>query len=166
LYGYRTLTCDPSATRRKIARSHGIAEVAEAVPVRDPAYAKRVGFGLDCSGHEQAVLDLCDVVRPWGEVAIVGVPWVPRTSLLAQKLLHSVFYNFVDLKSGWEARAPEGHGEIFEHEMALHWLAEGRLKVEPCAYRKVSPADPQPQYQDLLHGKVDELTVMFDWRQL
>jgi threonine dehydrogenase-like Zn-dependent dehydrogenase len=76
--------------------------VVEAVPVRDPAYAKRVGFGIVCSGHEQAVLDLCDVVRPWGEVAIVGVPWVPRTSMLAQKLLHSVFYNFVDLKSGWE----------------------------------------------------------------
>ena len=86
--------------------------------------------------------------------------------MLAQKLLHSVFYNFVDLKSGWEARPPEGHSEVFEHEMALRWMAEGRLKIKPCAYRMVPPADPQPQYQDLLHGKVEELTVMFDWRQL
>jgi threonine dehydrogenase-like Zn-dependent dehydrogenase len=166
IYGYRTLACDPSAKRREIARRHGIADVAEAIPLRDPLYAKRVGFGLDCSGHEQAVLDLCDVVRPWGEVAMVGVPWVPRTSMLAQKLLQSVFYNFVDLKSGWECRPPEGHGEVFEHEMALRWVAEGRLKVDPCAYRVASPADAQRQYQDLLHGKVEELTVMFDWRQL
>ena len=167
--GYQTIACDPSEKRRKIAQRHGLRQVIANVPVNDPLYAKKIGFGLDCSGHEQAVLDLCNSVRVWGEVAIVGVPWIPRTSLLAQKVLHSVFYNYVDLKSGWEGQmptAPHIHSEQKEHATAMQWLEEGRIKIDPSTYRKVSPSNPQEQYQELLHNQLDELTFMFDWRQI
>ena len=75
------------------------------------------------------MLDLCNVVRVWGEVALVGVPWVARTPLLAQQILHSVFYNYVNMKSGWEGAmpaAPSPHSEVHHYAAALRWLAEGR----------------------------------------
>lgn len=168
-FGYQVLACDPNAGRREIARQCGIINIMDNVPVNDQRYAKKVGFGLDCSGHEQAVLDLCNIVRTWGEVSMVGVPWVPKTSMLAQKILHSVFYNFVSLKSGWECQmppAPDIHSDWSHHLAAMRWLAEGRLKITPCVYRKVPPDNPQQQYQDILNNRLDELTVMFDWRQL
>ena len=168
-FGYQVLASDPNEKRRKIAQCHGIGQVVASLPVNDPLYAKKVGFGLDCSGHEQAVLDLCNLVRVWGEVAMVGVPWTPKTSLLAQQILHAVFYNYVNLKSGWEGSmppAPDIHSDPSHHLTALRWLAEGRVRIEPCLYRQVSPRQPQEQYQDILHNRLDELTVMFDWRQL
>ena len=130
---------------------------------------KKVGLGLECSGHEQAVLDLCNVVRVGGEVALIGVPWTPRTSLLAQKVLYALFHNYVNLKAGWEWQMPADpaiHSNVYHLVAAMRWLAEGKLKVADGAFRRTPPTDPQKHYQDILHGRLDELTVLFDWRQL
>ncbi len=169
LLGYQVLGCAPGEKRRRIAQEHGIHATAAAVPITDPEYQKKVGLGLECSGHEQAALDLCNVARVGGEVALVGVPWAPRTSLLAQQVFHSVFHNYVNLRTGWEWNMPADpaiHSHRYHIETALRWLAEGRLKVGPGAFRRTPPTDPQKHYQDILHGRLDELTVLFDWRQL
>lgn len=169
IFGYQVLGCDPSEKRRRIAQEHGIRATATGVPLTDPQYQKKVGLGLECSGHEQAALDLCNVARVWGEVALVGVPWTPRTSLLAQKVLYAVFSNYVNLKTGWEWQMPADpavHSHRYHLETAMRWLAEGKLKVSDGAFRRTPPTDPQKNYQDILHGQLDELTVLFDWRQL
>lgn len=169
IFGYQVLGCDPSEKRRRIAEHHGIHATAAGVPLTDPQYQKKVGLGLECSGHEQAALDLCNVARVWGEVALVGVPWTPRTSLLAHKVLYAVFHNYVNLKTGWEWQMPADpaiHSNRYHLETAMHWLAEGKLKVADGAFRRTPPTDPQTHYQDILHGRLDELTVLFDWRQL
>ena len=89
--------------------------------------------------------------------------------MLAQQILHSVFYKYVSLKSGWEGRmppSPDIHSAASHHGTAMRWLSEGRLTIGSGVYRKVPPTDPQRQYQDILHNQLDELTVMFDWREL
>jgi len=168
-YGYEVIACDPDERRRGMAEEHGIRTVLPAVPVDDPNVKKRVGLGLECSGHEQAALDLCEVLRVRGELFLVGVPWVARTDMTAHRILHSVFYNYVVMQSGWEGRMPGGH-EIHSprhhFEAALRWLEEGRVVIREDACRVASPRDCRQQYQDILHGRLDRLSVIFDWRTL
>lgn len=165
-YGYEVIAVDPDAGRREIAARHGIARtVATLADV--PELQGRVGLGLDCSGHEQAVADLCGVVRTRGEVFLIGVPWRAQTDLPAQAILHAIFYNYVVLQSGWEGRMPPDpdiHSQRHHFEAALRWLAEGRLHIDPTVYRLAASATCQDCYQALLHGRTDTLTIMFDWR--
>jgi NADPH:quinone reductase-like Zn-dependent oxidoreductase len=89
--GYEVTACDPSPVRREFAVRGGIERVLPAVPVDDPEYARQVALVVECSGHEQAVLDGLKVARKRGEVALVGAPWVRRTDLTAHDLLHQIF---------------------------------------------------------------------------
>jgi hypothetical protein len=46
----------------------------------------------------------------------------------------------------------------------MRWLQEGRIPVQGLVER-VSPADAQAVYQDLLHRRARRLFVEFDWAQ-
>ncbi len=169
LYCYEVTACEPDAARRRVAEEHGVSNVMPAVPLSDSSLQGQVGLGLECSGHEQAALDLCDVVRTHGEVLLVGVPWVARSDLLAQKILHSIFFNYVGVHSGWEGRMSDNqdfHSGRHHFSVALDWLAAGKIEVHESLYKKVSPTDPQTVYQAILHNQLQALTAMFDWREL
>jgi len=134
-----------------------------------PTLATAVSAGtVECSGHEQAVLDGCKVVRKRGEVALVGVPWRACSDMLGHALLHAVFHRYAVVRSGWEwelARRPADFrtGSIFaNYAAALAWLAEGRVSVAGL-YRKVAPADCQQVYDDLFGGRFPALAAVFDW---
>ncbi|ESY89372.1 hypothetical protein X741_30960 [Mesorhizobium sp. LNHC229A00] len=124
------------------------------------AYAGSIALVIDCSGHEQAVLDACKVVRKRGEVVLVGVPWKANTGILAHEILHAVFFNFVVLRSGWEWDVPvlarafvweelyDGynnapHSTYTGLAKALKWLSEGRVPVDGLV-RSQNPSD-RPQ---------------------
>ena len=166
--GYEVTGCDPFPARQEIARRAGIRRVLPAVPVDDPAYAGHVELVIDCSGHEQAALDGCRVVRKRGEVVLIGTPWQRRTDLPAHELLSLVFHRYVVLRSGWEWELPLQaadfrRGSVFGNlEAALRWLAEGRVRVNDLATLR-PPAEAQPVYQDLMHQRVEKLAVVFDW---
>ena len=168
--GYEVLATDPVAARRKLVEAKGIATTFEDVPVDDPEVAGQVGLVVECSGHEAAVLGACRVVRPLGEVVLVGVPWRRRTEILAHDILSEVFHRYVVLRSGWEWELPHhppkgGGPSIFGNIAgALRWLAEGRVDVSGL-YRKVSPREAQATYQSLLKATSDALSVVFDWTQ-
>ncbi len=169
--GYEVTACDPSPRRREIATQAGLSDVRATVPVEDPEFQGKVALVLECSGHEQAALDGCRVVRKRGEVALVGCPWTRKTDIPAQEILYAVFHRYVDLRSGWEWELPLHPtefraGSIFGHyALALRWIAEGSIPVTNL-YTRVSPRDAQQAYQDLLHGRVETLGLVFDWRTL
>lgn len=167
--GYRVVGVDPTDSRRRAAQEAGVDLVLPSVPVDDPACADRIALSVDCSGHEQAVLDACRTVRKGGEVVLIGTPWVRRTDLFAHALLDAVFHRYVHLRSGWEWQLPL-HEEEFRHnsvfgnlEGALRWLAEGRVRVDGL-YDLYSPADAQQAYQDL--AQLNRLGIVFDWSRL
>jgi len=170
IYGYDVIACDPNEQRQALAKLHGIETVVPAVPdVGGKQNHEKAGLGIDCSGHEMAVLDLCKAMRIRGEVFLVGVPWIPRTNLTAQRILHEVFYNYLSLQSGWEGEmppAPAIHSEAHHLARALDWLAQGKLKVSDTAFEVVSPKNPQEQYQDILHNRMKTLSIVFDWRNI
>ncbi len=165
--GYDVIGCDPVAARREIAERMGLPALP-AVPVDDAAVAGHVDLVVECSGHEQAVLDGCRVVRKRGEVVLVGVPWRRMADMQAFDLLHVVFHKYVVLRSGWEWEVPPQPtdfvaGNLFgQYAGALRWLCEGRVKVDGL-YQKMPPRDCQQAYQSLLHKTASTLAIVFDW---
>jgi threonine dehydrogenase-like Zn-dependent dehydrogenase len=167
--GYVVTACDPDAVRREFALQNGLTDVRDRVPLDDPAIAGQVALAVECSGHEQAVLDCCRAVRKRGEVTLVGVPWQRRTDLTAHALLHPIFHNYVVLRSGWEWELPL-HETPFQTNSiygnlsaALRWLDEGRVRVSNLI-ETAPPDEAQRVYQDLLHNRWRKLAAVFDWR--
>lgn len=164
--GYTVIGCDPDAERRELAASLGIEEV-----VANPADASTAGdvaLLLDCSGHEAAVVDGAKVVRKRGEVVLVGAPWARRTDRYAHELLHTAFFNYVDVRSGWEWELPR-HADDFRHRsifgnfaVALGWLAEGKVRVDGLA-TTAGADEAQDVYQALLHRTAECPTAVFVW---
>ena len=168
--GYSVIGCDPDGQRRALATSLGIEQVVPSVPVDDAEWAGKVAMVLDCSGHEQAVVDGARTLRRHGELVLVGAPWARRTELYAHDLLESVFFKYVQIRSGWEWRLPH-HSDPFQQRSvfdnfatALAWLAAGKVRTTGLG-TMAFPADCQDAYQDLLHKKSDAPTVVFDWSQ-
>ncbi len=166
--GYEVIACDPVEARRQIAKDMGICGVLPAVPLDDPKVAGHVGLVVECSGHEQAVLDGCKVVRKRGEMAMVGVPWRQMADMQAHDLLHVIFHNYVVLRSGWEWELPNQPTPFVTNSIfgnyagTLRWLREGRVCVDGL-YTKISPGACQEAYQSLLHKTAERLAVVLDW---
>lgn len=167
--GYRVLACDPVAGRRELLADRGIA-TCDRLPPADAAGSPRIDLVVECSGHEEAVADACRLVRPGGEVALVGVPWSRRSELAAFDLLHLVFHRYVRLRSGWEWEVPgeaAGFAAGSRREnlaAAMAWLAAGRLSGAGL-YRRADPRDCQRVYRDL-QARSGLLTAVFDWTLL
>lgn len=166
--GYEVYAVDPEPSRRAFAVQCGIHNVLPAAPLDDPNIARKVGLVLECSGHEAAVLDGCKLARKRGEVVLVGAPWLRKTDISAHDLLHQIFFEYVDVRSGWEWELPlhptDFRANSFYGNLAagMTWLHEGRIQVDHL-YTKMSPRDCQQAYQDLLHRRTPTLAVMFDW---
>ncbi|UCH35996.1 MAG: zinc-binding dehydrogenase [Armatimonadota bacterium] len=166
--GYEVIACDPLAERRDLARQAGVERAIPDVPVDDPAIARKVGLALDCSGHEQAVLDACRVVRKRGEVVLVATPWRQRSDLDAHQILRAVFHNYVVMRSGWEWELPRQPTDFMTNSIygsfaaAMRWLAEGRIRVAGISDTR-RPQDAQDAYQGLLRDPGARLTTVFEW---
>lgn len=164
--GYEVIGVDPDCNRRTTAQDCGFSEVYESVPFDQ--YKKKIGLALECSGNEAAVADLCQVVRPHGEVSLVGVPWKPYTDLKSYPLLHSVFYNYVKLYSGWEMDLP-GQCSEFVHEsmsknylLAMRLMSEGKINLNGL-YTVVPYTDAQKAYENILEKREKKIATIFSY---
>ena len=165
--GYEVYACDPVESRRVIASETGIHNVLDAVPAD---LAGHFHLAVECSGHEQALLDAANAIRKRGEVVCIATPWRRFTDLPLHDLHRAIFHNYAVIRSGWEwelPRQPEDFrpNSIFQNQAgALKWLQEGRVSVDGI-FTQYAPKDCQQAYQDLLHKKTDRLAVVFDWTQ-
>lgn len=167
--GYRVTGVDPVESRRDLARAVGIEDVRASIADRPADLLDAVGLLVECSGHEQAVLEGCRLVRKKGEVVLVGVPWKKNTDQVLFDLLHAVFHRYLVLRSGWEHEIPATpepfafHSKKANYEEAMRWIAEGVLKVRPLGVM-MSPTDCQEAYDGLAGQTSPAPTVIFDWR--
>jgi NADPH:quinone reductase-like Zn-dependent oxidoreductase len=170
--GYDVIAADPEAPRREALNGvPGIRMTVDHADPEDPELKDRVAVVVECSGHEQAALDGCKIVRKGGEVVLIGAPWTPRTKISAFDLLHPIFFRYVTLRTGWEWELPM-HTTDFRHNSiwsnysaALRWLSEGRIKVDHL-YETRSPREANQAYQDLMHHRLEELSIVFDWTKV
>ena len=168
LSGYEVLIVEPNEARRQLAEKAGILHTFDKIPFNDTSIAGTVALVVECSGHEQAVLDACRVVRKRGEVVLVGVPWRRHTDTYAHDLLSLIFHKYVAIRSGWEWELPHQAADFAPHSIhsgfdtALRWLADGQINVDKLI-TKVDPHTAQSVYQDLLHQRTKELFSVFNW---
>ncbi|CAG9271387.1 zinc-binding dehydrogenase [Paraburkholderia unamae] len=179
LGGYRVFVVEPDAVRRERVLASGIEAAFAAMPLDHAKLLGNVALMVDCSGHEQAVLDACRMVRQGGEVVLVGVPWRRRSDASAHELLDAVFGGFVHLRSGWEWELPllrqpfrwealtggynnSAHSILSGLTHAVRWLGEGRFPVEGL-FRHANPEHAGDIYGALRTGEVDPPFVVFDW---
>ena len=169
--GYRVTAVDPVLARRDTAAAVGLSDVRSSTADGPDELTDKIALHVDCSGHEQAVLDGCRCVAKRGEVVLLGTPWAQRTNLLAFELLETIFFRYVVVRSGWEWEVPEQPREFAFNSMAgnyaaaLEWLRDGSVKVDGLA-TTFSPADAQDAYAGLLDGTLDTPGALFDWRLL
>lgn len=180
--GYDVSVVEPDEMRRGQVQQSGIGTVHARMPLEDPDYLKKVALVVDCSGHESAVLEGCQIVRPMGEVVLVGVPWRKYTDLTAHEVMQAVFFGFVTLRGGWEWEVPiqsrdfvweellEGynnapHSTFGGFERALRWLSEGRIELDGLL-TSVSPSNPAQVYEDIAARKISEPFIVYDWDQV
>ena len=180
LGGYRVFVAEPDPLRRERVLASGIEAVFATMPLDNSELFGSVALVVDCSGHEQAVLDACRMVRQGGEVVLVGVPWRRRSDASAHELLDAVFGGFVHLRSGWEWELPllrqpfrweeltggynnSAHSIISGLTHAVRWLGEGRFPVEGL-FRHARPERADEIYRALRAGEVGQPFVVFDWR--
>ncbi|CCN73757.1 zinc-binding dehydrogenase [Vibrio nigripulchritudo] len=179
LAGYDVLVIDPNPQRREEAIKSGL-NALPSFPLEDLDYAKKVALVIDCSGHEAAILDACRIVRKNGEVVLVGVPWKANTDMLAHAILNEVFFNYVNLRSGWEWEVPllsrdfvweelyEGYNNApystFDgFKRALKWLSlDGVIPLNDLT-QDLKMDDPQAIYSDLVSGKLTKSFNVLNW---
>lgn len=166
--GYRVHVVEPHPGRRRQAEELLALQTYERVPVEDASVCGHVALVVDCSGHEQAVIDGCKVVRRGGEVVLVGVPWKRHTDVFAHELLDIVFHKYAVLRTGWEWELPHHptpqnpHSIFGNFATALGWLANGSIRTHDLI-TTASPENAQMVYQDLLHRRAEGLFSVFVW---
>ena len=170
--GYEVTAVDPVEARRELAGRLGLKDVRPSVQGEAGRDLEgRIGLHVECSGHEQAVLDGVRLVRPRGEVVLLGVPWQRRTEIPAFDLLHAIFHRYVVVRSGWEWEIPRlpqdfaGASLAAHAEAALRWLAEGSISVHGLA-GLYSPHEGNTVYGHLRAMTLATPAAIFDWRQL
>lgn len=180
--GYDVSVVEPDALRRSQAEQTDVTKTFARMPLDDPEFVGKVALVVDCSGHEAAVLDGCKIVRKRGEVVLVGVPWRPYTDLKAHEVLNAVFFNFVELRSGWEWDVPilsrdfvweellDGYNNapystFGGFERAMRWLSERRVKLDGLI-ATVSPSNPAEVYSDIIDRNIREPFIVYDWESL
>lgn len=169
--GYEVLIVEPDADRRALVTKISGLRTMEQFPLEDKSIAGQVALVVECSGHEQAVLDACRVVRKRGEVVMTGVPWRRNTEIYAHEILHAVFHKYAVLRSGWEWEVPAQSSDFRPHSIhsgyqtALKWLAEDKVKLDGLITLH-SPSNPQEAYQALLNRRANGLFQIFDWSKV
>jgi threonine dehydrogenase-like Zn-dependent dehydrogenase len=165
--GYEVHVVEPNDSRRENLHRSGIRTAYPSTPLEAPLCGE-VALVVDCSGHEQAVIDGVRMVRKGGEVVLVGVPWQRRTDRFAHELLTEVFHRYAVLRSGWEWELPMSEEDFRPHSifrnfrLALRWLARGIIPLDG-PIKLNDPADAQSVYQSLLHEPGREIFQVFDW---
>lgn len=163
--GYRTEGFDLLPARKKELQKKGIA-VVDQIPE-----GEIYDLVVECSGHEQALLQAAKAVRARGEVVMVGVPWKKNCDLSAFELLHVIFHRYVQLRSGWEWEVPRnrpkfGTGSLMEnYAAALEWLASGKVNVDGL-FDVARPSECQQVYGGLLARTRPSMATIFDWSEI
>lgn len=166
--GYRVAGVDPNEARGAFAAARGLRIVSRNCEAAVSELGARPALGLECSGHEAAVLDNCRSVAAGGEVICVGVPLARKTDLYALPILNAVFRSNIALRGGSEWQVPR-HPQPYRHNSvfgnlatALEWIAQGRVKVDDL-YEIRRPDEASALYPAFASGQVMAHSVVLDW---
>jgi threonine dehydrogenase-like Zn-dependent dehydrogenase len=165
--GLKTAAIDLDAARLDIARNAGIRDVGEAA---GDELRNACQLVVEATGSTAGGVTAAQLVRPGGEVSLVGTPWgAGDSSFTAHALLGRIFVGYVTVRSGWEWQIPtlptkfEAGSLELSASSILDWLAGGSIRVAPLLTDVVSPSECGRIYADFAARKCGMLGVVFDW---
>ena len=166
--GYQVYAADFNEKRQAVAKECGLAHVGGSIESFGLP-EKSIGFAMDCSGNDNAIIGMIPYIRQGGELALVGVPWKPSSDMSAHDLLRQIFYSYLHVYSGWEWSLPFHSGDFDPNsnlksmETALRWIKEGAIKTDGI-YELFDPADCGTLYPAVAANSLDKPCAVFDWR--
>jgi 2-desacetyl-2-hydroxyethyl bacteriochlorophyllide A dehydrogenase len=177
LAGADVLGVDLSPRRLEIAQRCGIERVVNpnaedlAAAVSDWTGGRGARITVEAIGRSELIAQAVELTRRHGEVILLGSPRA-RVTMDVTPMLSRIHHLGIHLIGALEWTFPLGpteraHFSIREnYEQILHWIAAGRLAVEPLLSHVLSPRQCQEAYDGLRTRPDDYLGVVFDWRAL
>jgi 2-desacetyl-2-hydroxyethyl bacteriochlorophyllide A dehydrogenase len=180
LAGCDVVAFDPVQRRRKIAQ-----EVGACLEVFDPNQNKvqdactelfdnwrGADILVDATGSPSLVASNIELVRPMGQVVLLGTPFASQGGDIAQ-LLRTIHLNRLVVRGALErdnliVSSNEGYGAysyLSDVRYLLGLLNRGKLKCKEMLSHVVSPEDMKRAYEGLLNKKEEYISVALDWRK-
>jgi 2-desacetyl-2-hydroxyethyl bacteriochlorophyllide A dehydrogenase len=166
--GFPTLAVDLIEWRCELARQCGISNVLLSPP--DEQLRPEHQLVVEATGSAGGAMTGIKLTQRHGELSLVGSQWgVGTQNTDTLRLLGTIFERYIHIRSGWEWQLPVlptsfGPSSLVHNaESILSWLADGRILVEPMLSHRVSPADANDVYAEMVSNKDSYLGIVFDW---
>jgi 2-desacetyl-2-hydroxyethyl bacteriochlorophyllide A dehydrogenase len=175
LAGGDVVAFDPILFRRSIAENIGYS-----VGVYDPANAKDIvaqyneGKGvdtlIDATGFSQLIMSNIGLVRPQGQLILLGSPFATYTADVTP-LLRQIHLRWLTVRGALERDqiSPPGDTALHTYDKDVKYLMElfGRkkLKLKELVSHVVAPDEMKMAYEGLLHKKEEYMSVVIDWEK-
>jgi 2-desacetyl-2-hydroxyethyl bacteriochlorophyllide A dehydrogenase len=175
LAGGDVIAFDPVNFRRTVAKRTGycleIYDPSRTNP-KDIASEFNDGKGvdtlLDATGVSQLIIANVDLVRPMGQVILLGSPFTLYNADVTQ-LLRQIHLKWLTVRGGLERdqiSPPDDnspHSYIRDVVYLLDLVRRRRLKVKELVSHVVAPEEIKRAYEGLLDNKEEYMAVVIDW---
>lgn len=170
LMGAEVIAVDPLPGRLEAALRSGIRHVVQSDTTRPLAGQLTEALGgspadivVEATGIPDMVNDALELVRPQGQVVLLGSPRGPA-QIKTYEHIHSkgVFLTGAHEKLQWLNGYAERNRII---RCALDWIAGGKLITEPLLTHVLAASEAGTAYERLIHEKDQTMGVLFDWRE-
>ena len=165
--GYTVYCTDISESRRTIAQKCGLDHVASEISQLG-IVEKSIGLCIDCTGNDEAIISSIPYIRYYGELMLVGVPWLKTSDLSAHDFFHQIFYSYLHVISGFEWGLPRNSSEFVPNsnmhsmETAMQWILDGSIKTDGI-YTLYDPRDCTSLYPAIAAHNIPTPCCIFDW---
>jgi len=168
---------DPIASRRSLADQIGAnldTHDPDSTAPKDFAQSLTDGRGvdtlLDATGQSSLIMSNIEVVRPLGQVILLGAPFAAFDANLT-KFLRQIFLKRLKVVGALEldrvTRPNEyvAHPYLFDVTYSLELIHRGKLKTKPLVSHVIAPSEFKKGYEGLLNKKEEYTTVVIDWQR-
>jgi threonine dehydrogenase-like Zn-dependent dehydrogenase len=175
LAGADVYAFDPVSARRKLAESVGsclgVFDPTSTPPkdvVANITNGRGVDTLVDATGLSSLIVANVGLVRPMGQVVLLGAPFASYEDDLTP-LLRQIFLKWLTVKGALERdrMLPPNdyvaHPYLFDVAYSLDLIRRGKIKTKPLVSHVVSPQDFKKSYEGLLNQKEEYTAVVIDW---
>lgn len=168
---------DPIASRRGLADRIGAVLDAHDPNFTSPQdFAQKLTEGrgvdtlLDATGQSSLIMTNIEVVRPLGQVILLGAPFAAFDTNLT-RFLRQIFLRRLKVVGALEldriTRPNEyvAHPYMFDVTYSLELIRRDKLKTKPLVSHVIGPSEFKTGYEGLLNKKDEYTEVVIDWLQ-
>jgi len=175
LAGGDILAFDPINFRRSVAK-----DIGYCLGIHDPSRSKDIasefndGKGvdtlIDATGMSQLIMSNIGLVKPMGQVILLGTPFASYNADVTQ-LLRQIHLKWLTVRGVLERDqiSPPGdnaiHSYIRDVAYLLDLVRRRKLKLKELVSHVVAPDEMKKSYDGLLNNKEEYMAAVIDWEK-